>query len=473
MKKFISMLVCMLFIVATLSACASFAMSNQSTSNQQISNDSSSLKANTLSAYVPLNQTAEVISANQYSLLNTERTCIQCGEEELIQILKGATLLAAGGGGSFSLGQSILEEFKILNPDVEIQFELYDVSQMRVGEDTFSVAIMGSPTAHASAGDLARVSLMAYNETEALADRFDKNPVYALALELGGANTLIPLLCAMKYDIDVLDADLCGRAVPGLETILSSINHLPTAPFALTDSKGNSYDFIMSDPYDAVAVESSAVAILNHLETNGGVTGYFFDQNEVNENIPTGTITTCLQIGQCIDIFESMTIEQRRETPLFDLLNEMNLEIRSATLTERASRVRDFHQEPAGGGARDKGYYYVGAEGVPGKDFLVQFNNESMAVSVLQEDGTYECIATAPCIITMYDENTGMPLTNADLKEQFLAGNGDSLSVVLGIIEVDEKWWNNPEAVAEAWRPYWVEAGYSGGLVRYSFRYRQ
>ena len=469
MKKLLAILACVLFILSLFTACANQSLSFQETQAQELSNQSSNLYVSNLSSYVPLNQLTGGASATEYNLLNTASSGIQCGETELIQILKGATLLAAGGGGSFRLGQSILEEFKLQNPDIPIQFEVYDASQMREGEHSFSVAIMGSPTAHASAADLAKVSLMAYNETEALANRFGKNPQYALALELGGANTLIPLLCAMKYNTNVLDADLCGRAVPGLETILSSINNLPTAPFALTDSNGNSYDFIMSNPYDAVAVESSAVAILNHLQTNGGVTGYYFDQNEINANIPTGTITTCLQIGQCIEIFEAMTIEQRKATPLFEMLNQMNLGVRCATLTERASTIRDFHQEPAGGGARDKGYYYLGEEGTPGKDFFVQFNNESMAVSVLQEDGTYRCIATAPCIITMYDENTGMPLTNADLKEQFLAGNGNSLNVVLGIVEVDYKWWNNPSAVTEAWRPYWVESGYTGELVRYSF----
>lgn len=92
-----------------------------------------------------------------------------------------------------------------------------------------------------------------------------------------------------------------------------------------------------------------------------------------------------------------------------------------------------------------------------------------MAVSVLTEDGRYKCLATAPCIITMYDENTGMPLTNADLKEQFLTGNGDSLRVVLGLVEVNDKWWLDEAAVTKAWEPYWQEAGYMGDLVRYLF----
>lgn len=390
-------------------------------------------------------------------------------EEEIDQILKGAALLAAGGGGSYILGTNILKSFKEQNPDVEIKVALYDVKSMGEKESTFGVGIMGSPSAHAPVSELSKVALMSYQETLALAQRYGKQPEYALALELGGANTLIPLLCAMKYDLKVVDADLCGRAVPGLETALSNINGLPTAPFALTDSEGNSYDINMADPYNAAGVESVAVAILDHLKSNGGFTGFYFSQKEINNNVPTKTLSQCMQIGQCIEAFQKLSIEERQEKTLFQRLNEMNYPVRCVCLTAKASPVQHFHQEAAAGGARDKGYYYLGVEGEAGNYFYVQFNNETMAVSVLNEFGTFDCIATAPCIITMYDENTGLPLTNADLKEQILSGNGDSLNVVLGIIEVDSKWWTNFDELTKAWKPYLEEAGYAGDIVRYSF----
>ena len=385
-------------------------------------------------------------------------------EDGIRQLLKGAALMAAGGGGSLELGEGMLEAFKELNPDVEIKIDLYDVRSMSADESSFGVAIMGSPTAHASEKDLASVALRAYQETLALAERYNKNAEYALALELGGANTLVPLLCAMKYDLKVLDADMCGRAVPGLETSLSNVNGLPTSPLALTDTDGNSYDLIMAEPNDAEGAESVAVAILNHLNSNGGLTGFYYSRQDVTESIPTQSLTKCVEIGQCIEQFEAMSIEERQAKPLFDMLNEMVPGIRAVTLTPRAGSVSDFHQEPVAGGARDGGYYYLGEKDVPGEYFFVQFNNETMAVSVLNESGEYECLATAPCIITMYDEITGRPLTNADLKD-----GASEYKVVMGIIKVDEKWWNNPEKVSEVWTPYFKEVHYDGGVVRYKF----
>ena len=44
-----------------------------------------------------------------------------------------------------------------------------------------------------------------------------------------------------------------------------------------------------------------------------------------------------------------------------------------------------------------------------------------------------------------------------------------AVAIVMGIIEVDEKWWNNPEKVSEVWTPYFEEVKHYGGVVRYMF----
>ena len=73
-----------------------------------------------------------------------------------------------------------------------------------------------------------------------------------------------------------------------------------------------------------------------------------------------------------IEEFQSMTIAERRENPLFDMLKNMKDPISAVTLTKEASPVQNFHQESAAGGARDKGYYYLGNEGEAGNYFFIQ-----------------------------------------------------------------------------------------------------
>ena len=52
--------------------------------------------------------------------------------------------------------------------------------------------------------------------------------------------------------------------------------------------------------------------------------------------------------------------------------------------------------------------------------------------------------------MNIYGDITGLPLTNADLKEHQLNGSLKDLQVMLGIIEVDAKWWNNQERLEMA-----------------------
>ncbi len=75
---------------------------------------------------------------------------------------------------------------------------------------------------------------------------------------------------------------------------------------------------------------------------------------------------------------------------------------------------------------------------------------------------------TAPDIIACYDLDTSEPLTNAD----FFDDNGKLIKrrVVLGAIQVDEKWWmKGYDLVNKIWKGYFKNVKYSGDVVRYWF----
>lgn len=87
-------------------------------------------KAKSLRASVPTADYAQTMSlafAGQYSDKVGEHSDSQVYyEEDIVQLLKGASLLAAGGGGSLSLGLDIFEEFKVQNPDVSIDHRPFE-----------------------------------------------------------------------------------------------------------------------------------------------------------------------------------------------------------------------------------------------------------------------------------------------------------------------------------------------------------
>ena len=71
-----------------------------------------------------------------------------------------------------------------------------------------------------------------------------------------------------------------------------------------------------------------------------------------------------------------------------------------------------------------------------------------------------EVVMTAPDIISFYDIEAQIPLTNADTVE--------GQYVDIGIIEVDERWWKQGEDyINEIWKPYFTNVDYAGKIVRY------
>ena len=68
-------------------------------------------------------------------------------ETDLKNVIIGATVVGAGGGGSPSGGLDILELFKKNNPDKPVELELLDPNDMEDGAYAAVTAGMGAPRA--------------------------------------------------------------------------------------------------------------------------------------------------------------------------------------------------------------------------------------------------------------------------------------------------------------------------------------
>ena len=89
--------------------------------------------------------------------------------------------------------------------------------------------------------------------------------------------------------------------------------------------------------------------------------------------------------------------------------------------------------------------------------WTVAFQNENLTC---KNNG--EIIVTAPDIITIFDNDQGIALTNADVKE--------GQNVQLGVIQVTDKWWKTGyENVNAIWKQYFEHVNYSGDIIRYEF----
>lgn len=67
----------------------------------------------------------------------------------------------------------------------------------------------------------------------------DENKILALmSAEIGGMNSVEPIIAAAECGLPVVDCDGIGRAFPKLEHFLPFINGCPATPAAISDEKG-------------------------------------------------------------------------------------------------------------------------------------------------------------------------------------------------------------------------------------------
>ena len=156
-------------------------------------------------------------------------------EQDILEILYGATLLGAGGGGPLKFGIDMLNRAK--EEGNEIAVDLIDIEE--VGEDDYCamVAALGSPVAMLDTslpmfGPDAVYAFKAFQKASLVEGKKVK---YLYSGEMGGMNTFVPILVAILSDKDVdkriklVDADSNGRAVPELNTTLNSFYGHPPA----------------------------------------------------------------------------------------------------------------------------------------------------------------------------------------------------------------------------------------------------
>lgn len=347
-------------------------------------------------------------------------------EQDIINVMNGAALLAAGGGGCFDDGMILLESFKKNHPDKPIVVRLVDSSEME--DDTYAavVAGMGAPTEGAGK-DFTPCAVDAFAEVQRMAAEMGKGVHYTMPVEMGAFNTFVPMLISLMTGLPTLDADAAGRAVPGLDTLLSHINGGATSPLAMADDNGNITHIRCADPHDAVMAQNIASPIARAFHSNAGIAGWIMGRDEIQARIPTGTISLAKAIGE--------VIQQAR------------------------AFATDFKD------GFDVGSYVIGEEE---GCYKILFQNENLLLYQLAAGGEERLLMTAPDIITLYNAQNGDPITNEDLFLHREAGDLDTLQVALGVIRVDQKWWRRPENTEAAWRPYFDVLGYGDEVVRFS-----
>jgi uncharacterized protein len=160
----------------------------------------------------------------------------QVKEDTLESIALGAGILGTGGGGNPYVAKLWAKSelargarFQIVDP-TEIPDDAWITGSGGIGAPTVSIEKLRR-------GD------EEFRALRTLADHLRVEFSATVPMEVGGGNSIRPLIAAAQAGLPMVDADGMGRAFPELQMVTYFIYGVPACPAAIADDKGNTAVF--------------------------------------------------------------------------------------------------------------------------------------------------------------------------------------------------------------------------------------
>ncbi|MEM0244147.1 MAG: DUF917 domain-containing protein [Zestosphaera sp.] len=298
-------------------------------------------------------------------------------------MIYGAALLGAGGGGSITQGLKIIKEIIDSGRKVVIA----DLSEVSDEELAVVSAGMGSPLA-AKYG-WRNEHLPAFDLLEKFLGRKIN---YVVPIEIGAGNVAVPVHTAAFKDRILIDGDGAGRAIPELELTTFDIYGVPISPMSISDWEGNGAILFTKD---AVTAEKISRNITVAFEGVAGIALYLMSGVMARNVIIPGTLTFSTNIGKILRTCREKGIE-----PVEVLRRELNAYVLGS------GKVINKVMKTVGG--FDIGLVEVAEE--RGSKLRVHLKNENI---IAERDG--RVLAMAPDLVCWLSKD-GTPLTNTDIE---------------------------------------------------------
>lgn len=310
----------------------------------------------------------------------------QLDAKAIEHIALGAAVLGTGGGGDPYLGKLMaLQAVREHGPVSVIGVEELD-------DDAWIVpaAMMGAPT----------VMLEKFPSGRELEQVFDllqqegKRSITAtMPIEIGGFNSLIPVVAAAQLGLPVVDVDAMGRAFPEMQMVTFYLDGINPSPTVMADEKGNRV--LMHTP-DSVWGERLARTITIQMGGSATLAAFSVTGRQLKESGIPGTLTQAETIGRLL-----LESQEDSVPKLLDHLGGFEL---------FQGKVVDIQRSMDTGFV--KGEAEVEGMGDWGERRLqLYFQNEHL---LALEDG--HPLVTTPDLICVLERETGLPITTEGLR---------------------------------------------------------
>jgi DUF917 family protein len=209
---------------------------------------------------------------------------------DLQDIVNGACLYGAGGGGPFSLGVSLAKQIV----DHGAPVVLAEPASMGAGDSCCVSAGVGSPDAAAGGFpfDAAAHAFDALGRVRGAAF------THVMPAELGAANSILPITVGALRGIPILDAAGSYRAVPEIEQSTFATRGAPIGTVVLANASQEVY-FPGGDPPTTDAT-MRAIITGGTFKQDAGVALWAMDASVARSVALSGTTTSALALGTAL-----------------------------------------------------------------------------------------------------------------------------------------------------------------------------
>lgn len=314
--------------------------------------------------------------------------------DDLHDIAIGATFLGTGGGGDPYIGRLLatnaIEEFgmpEIIEPD-----DLDDDALI------FTIAMLGAPTVlgeKAACGDDVDLAI------ERLSERLGRKPDALVGIEIGGINSLLPVMAAARLGLPLVNADGMGRAFPEIQMVTFNVYGVSCTPLAVSDDHLTS---LIVDTGDAKSAEDLVRVAAMHLGLSVILSSYPMSGADLKRTAVKETLSLALELGRAVTQGRKSgnpvdaLAQYLRTTPYYNVCKVLF-----------DGKVTDIQRETARG--FNIGTCELTALDDPSSRMEIMFQNEHL---IARADGQVRC--TVPDLICLVDRETAEPVPVEGLK---------------------------------------------------------
>ena len=347
-------------------------------------------------------------------------------EQDLQDILDGACILGAGGGGPYPLGQQLLAGI-VKKGSVEL-VGAHDVP----GDARLAVAAgVGSPDAAASGFPFDAAT----HAWDALATALGQPFTHVLPGEVGAANSLLPMTVAVSKGIPIVDGAGAARAIPELPMCTYASHDLPLGTIVLANA-GEQVSF--QAPGGAAVADTTMRGIVSSgaFTEDAGVAMWAMSGEAMASAVIAGTTERARALGATL-----------REAPAGEKVAAVTKALGGRVIFRGS--ITSAEEQTAGGFDLGK----VTLSGTDGTTLRIANQNENL---IAWSSAHPHPLALAPDLICYLTED-GRPFSNADLD---IPGHGP-VAVIAAPVDPAMR----APALVATFLPALERAGYGGPYV--------